>query len=338
MVGDPASAAINNHRRTIPFHPSQSIDSFYILLFLLAASLAHFRKWLTCYTSLQIFEHPIQDMLKTLRELSGSPGYCVEIGIGSWDSLTKPMLEQSAIACEKVKNMNDLRDGYNIVGLSQGNLIARGIIEFCDDAPLVKTRYILLLNSRTLDTVKNLISLGGPHAGIASFPFCGHKIVCTIVDFILRMGIYTPWLTYLVFLLNVLVQRILGPSGYVKIPTDIADYRKGCEFLPKLNNEIADERNSTYKQRFASLENLVLIMFTKEEILVPKETALFGYYPDGALHPVLPMQQTKLYIEDWIGLRTLDEAGKVKLVNVSGGHLIMSRRDIETYVVPYLKH
>ena len=38
------------------------------------------------------------------------------------------------------------------------------------------------------------------------------------------------------------------------------DYLKGCRFLPKLNNEIPSERNSTYKERFSSLENLVLIM------------------------------------------------------------------------------
>jgi len=41
---------------------------------------------------------------------------------------------------------------------------------------------------------------------------------------------------------------------------DMADYLKSCRFLPKLNNEIPDKRNATYKERFSSLENLVLIM------------------------------------------------------------------------------
>lgn len=44
-----------------------------------------------------------------------------------------------------------------------------------------------------------------------------------------------------------------------------------------------------------------------------------------------------LYTEDWIGLKTLDEAGKVKLVNVSGGHLQISQSDMQTYIVPYLE-
>lgn len=47
--------------------------------------------------------------------------------------------------------------------------------------------------------------------------------------------------------------------------------------------------------------------------------------------------QTKLYIEDWIGLRALDEAGKVKFLNMSGDHLDISRKDMKTYIVPYLK-
>ena len=47
--------------------------------------------------------------------------------------------------------------------------------------------------------------------------------------------------------------------------------------------------------------------------------------------------QTKLYKEDWIGLKTLDEAGKVKYVNVSGGHLDISTSDVKKYIIPNLQ-
>lgn len=47
--------------------------------------------------------------------------------------------------------------------------------------------------------------------------------------------------------------------------------------------------------------------------------------------------QTKLYKEDWIGLKTLDEAGKVKFINVSGNHLQISESDMKKYVAPYLE-
>lgn len=46
--------------------------------------------------------------------------------------------------------------------------------------------------------------------------------------------------------------------------------------------------------------------------------------------------QTKLYTEDWIGLRTLDEAGKVHFISVPGNHLGISQDDMKKHVVPFL--
>ncbi|KHN40564.1 hypothetical protein glysoja_001062 [Glycine soja] len=47
----------------------------------------------------------IRNFIKELSKWSGSPGYCLEIGNGSWDSWTKPLLKQTSIACEKVVNL-----------------------------------------------------------------------------------------------------------------------------------------------------------------------------------------------------------------------------------------
>ncbi|CAI0445926.1 unnamed protein product [Linum tenue] len=315
----------------------------------------------------------ISQFVELLSQWSGSQGYCLEIGDGAWDSWTMPLLDQTAAACEtvskllqnricvllhflfsdpefnasvvlQVKKMGELSSGYNIVGLSQvvnnlksavsaviieckydpwfcyaylygdthsyGNLIGRGIVELCDGGP----------------PVKNLVSLGGPHAGTASVPMCGSGIICIILDALLKLEIYSNY-----------VQEHLAPSGYLKIPTDIDDYMKGCRFLPKINNEIKSLRNANYKERLTSLENLVLIMFDQDTILIPKETAWFGYYPDGGFGSVLPVNETQLYIEDWIGVKALDEAGKVTYVTMSGNHLEISESDMRKYIVPYLE-
>uniref|UniRef100_A0A2P2KKE6 Palmitoyl-protein thioesterase 1 n=1 Tax=Rhizophora mucronata TaxID=61149 RepID=A0A2P2KKE6_RHIMU len=206
----------------------------------------------------------ITHFTELLSSWSGSQGYCLDIGDGSWDSWTWPLFEQTAVACDKLKKLTELSDGYNMVGLSQGNMVARGVIEFCDGGP----------------PVKNFISLAGPHAGTASIPFCGSGIICILIDALMKLEVYSSY-----------VQEHLAPSGYIKIPTDITGYLEGCKFLPKLNNELQNERNSTYKERFSSLENLVLIMFEQDTVLIPKETAWFGYYPVGAFDPILPMKE-----------------------------------------------
>ncbi|XP_008437041.1 uncharacterized protein LOC103482587 isoform X2 [Cucumis melo] len=247
---------------------------------------------------------------KYLSDNSGSKGYCIEIGNGGWDSWFMTLEAQSQIVCNKVKKMKDLKEGFNFVGLSQGNLIGRAVVEFCDGAP----------------PVQNFISLGGPHAGISSVPLCGSGIWCLLADDLLKLAIYSD-----------VVQNSLAPSGFIKLPNDIPNYLEHCKFLPKLNNERPDARNSTYKERFSSLKNLVLIMFEDDTVLVPKETSWFGYYPDGEFEPILPPQQTKLYIEDWIGLRSLDEGGRVKFIKVAGGHLGISYSDAKKYIVPYLE-
>ncbi|KAL0324508.1 UNVERIFIED_CONTAM: Palmitoyl-protein thioesterase 1 [Sesamum calycinum] len=204
--------------------------------------------------------------------------------------------------------MKELQEGYNIVGLSQGNLIGRGVVESCDGGP----------------PVRNFISLGGPHAGTASVPLCGTGIFCIIADNLIKSEIYSDY-----------VQAHLAPSGYLKLPNNIAGYLNKCRFLPKLNNELPGERNATYKERFTSLQNLVLIMFEHDTVLIPKETSWFGYYPDGAFNPVLPPQQEYLWQLSKTFLIWLLRL--VKYITVPGNHLGISKDDMKKYVVPYLE-
>lgn len=80
-------------------------------------------------------------------------------------------------------------------------------------------------------------------------------------------------------------------------------------FLPYLNNEKDNVRMDQNKLRFESLNSLTMIMFSRDEIIFPKESAWFSQLdPAGK---VVPMEQTDLYTKNLFGLRTLDEEGRI---------------------------
>ncbi|XP_022158107.1 palmitoyl-protein thioesterase 1-like [Momordica charantia] len=149
--------------------------------------------------------------------------------------------------------------------------------------------------------------------------------LCPVVQVLFDVAVYTDF-----------VQDLATPATFYKVPTNIENYLKISKFLPKLNNERLEDRNSTYKERFSSLNKLVLLMNENETILIPKESALFGYYKDGSTDEVLPAQETELYKEDWIGLRSLDERGKVVYETVPGVHADSPDETLNKFVVPYL--
>ncbi|EFJ37944.1 hypothetical protein SELMODRAFT_74606 [Selaginella moellendorffii] len=253
--------------------------------------------------------HGITKFTTDLGTMSGAPGYCIEIGNGASDSWFLRLDKQVELACKEIKLIPELAGGYNIVGLSQGNLIGRGLIEWCDGPP-----------------VNNMVSLGGPHAGIASLPLCAAYSFCALADIILHMGVYSDF-----------VQNHLAPTGYIKMPKDLSSYYRSCVFLPKLNNELPQNRNATFKHRLSDLNQLVLVKFDKDTVLVPQETAWFGFFPPNDLTKVLPMEETALYKEDWIGLKSLHEQGRIQFVTFSGDHLSISDQEMLDHVAPYLK-
>lgn len=63
----------------------------------------------------------------------------------------------------------------------------------------------------------------------------------------------------------------------------------------------------------------------------------FAYYPD---YPTLnssastaPLESTRLYTEDRIGLRTLNETGRLHLLEVDAEHIKMSDEDYRDMII-----
>ena len=113
-------------------------------------------------------------------------------------------------------------------------------------------------------------------------------------------------------------------------------YLEANHFLASINNEVSGARNQTYARNLASLNHLVLVLFTEDKTVVPKETSWFGSEADvppddfaiqGPLslvdRVVIPMHLQPLYKEDWIGLRDLDDNGRIIFESCVGEHMQM---------------
>mmetsp|Transcript_83059 Transcript_83059/g.240348 ORF Transcript_83059/g.240348 Transcript_83059/m.240348 type:complete len:362 (-) Transcript_83059:131-1216(-) len=194
-----------------------------------------------------------------------------------------------------------LSGGFNAIGFSQGNLIIRGYIHRYNSPP-----------------VRSFVSMHGVMMGVAGIPRCplhfpGIGLLCKTVDRLASLGIYTS-----------LVQRRLAQANYFRDPKRLDTYRKDGLFLPDINNEVHGMRNTTYADNFRSLERLVLVMAKDDTMVHPKQSEHFGYFRDGSMSDLVDMHGAPWYVEDWFGLRTLDEQKRIERYITPGDHLRFS--------------
>jgi palmitoyl-protein thioesterase len=204
-----------------------------------------------------------------------------------------------------------LKNGFNAMGMSQGNTLIRGYIEMYNDPP-----------------VKKFVSLHGPMLGVAGLPRCNMNgtlsWICKSVDSLAAMGAYTEF-----------VQDHLAQANYLRDPKKLDEYRKGCQFLPYLNNEVDGKQNATLKSNFASLEKLVLVMAEDDTMVQPKVSEHFGFFKDGSETELITMEDAPWYTENWFGLKDLNEAKKIDFFSTPGDHLRFTMEFLEKMVTTY---
>jgi palmitoyl-protein thioesterase len=80
----------------------------------------------------------------------------------------------------------------------------------------------------------------------------------------------------------------------------------------------------TYAENLVKLENFVMVKFADDMMVEPRESGHFEFYIPGQDKEILPLRESQLYLEDWIGLKHLDESGKLHRFEVPGDHLQVS--------------
>ena len=216
---------------------------------------------------------------------------CIEIGNGFLDTIFKNLQSQVEEACDKIKSNPNFQSKFNILGLSQGTLIGRYIIEKCD----------------MQGQVAKYMSFDGPQMGIGSIP----KLTCgTFCDFLVNMTAPTFYK----------LQDTIGPAAYFRFKYDQEYYMEHNTFLKMLNNENEIKDEEIYK-RFSSLEKVKLIKNRADSVIVPRESCWFEFY-DFEGNNIVPLEESEFYIKDFIGLRKLIEEGKVIFTEFTGEHIL----------------
>lgn len=219
---------------------------------------------------------------------------------------------QIALVAEQLASIPELGRGFDGIGFSQGGQFLRGYVERYDDPP-----------------VFNLITFGSQHMGISDIPECRtFDFLCEVARRAAKAGVYTEW-----------AQKHLVQAQYFRDPAQLGLYMSAGSFLADINNEVLlpTSRNGTYANNLSSLQYLVLVLFQQDQTVVPKESAWFGSETpveeykhhqrplrDGRLTSptaIVPMRQQPLYVDDYIGLRSLDERGAIVFATCPGKHM-----------------
>jgi|TARA_B110000305_G_scaffold219504_1_gene260536 palmitoyl-protein thioesterase len=84
----------------------------------------------------------------------------------------------------------------------------------------------------------------------------------------------------------------------------------------------------------------MLVEFDKDEIVYPRNSEIFGEVTkkdaDGKRKKV-DMEDTEIYKNDWLGLKYLQEHGKIKMVHIDAQHIKYGQEDIEKTFLPFLR-
>ncbi|XP_055639690.1 lysosomal thioesterase PPT2 homolog isoform X1 [Toxorhynchites rutilus septentrionalis] len=226
---------------------------------------------------------------------------------GGWSSLENAWHQVFEFNDDLQQICKDHPDGVILLGYSQGGLLARAVLQTYPN-----------------HCVKKLISLSSPQAGQYGTEFL-HLIFPSLV----ARTAYQLFYTY--------VGQHTSVGNYWNDPHQQDLFEQFSIFLPYVNNDLPSTNSTVFRESLLKLDELILIGGPDDGVITPWESSHFGYY--NRTDDVIPCKQRKIYLEDRIGLKTLDESGRLKLVTMAGVRHTdwhMNVKVIRKVVLPYL--
>ena len=169
------------------------------------------------------------------------PVACLEFGLGHfWDwfgkvsSIMTPLEHQAHKICQILTSDERYKGKtINLVGISQGGLIAREVVETCD-----------------VD-INVLYTVGAPHQGVSTMFNCTNKqdlLVNALCEWGNKIFAHLSKSKFL--------QSIIAPASIYKPWFDIAAFYAGQPWLPMINNEIVVDEER--KRKLSSVNHFAM--------------------------------------------------------------------------------
>ncbi|XP_054283539.1 palmitoyl-protein thioesterase 1-like [Macrosteles quadrilineatus] len=220
------------------------------------------------------------------------------------NSLFMDVNRQVKQACDMIADDPNLRRGYHGVGISQGGQFLRAVAQRCPNPPMF-----------------NLITLGAQHQGYYSLG----KNLFSLPEFFVDKHSYWEYIRKKSIVVNQLWHDPINHNKYVEENTFIAD----------INNE--KTLNVEYRTNLLKLKHLVLVKFDRDYMVVPRDSSWFGFYTEGQDKEITNMINSKLYIEDRIGLQKLFNNARLHTIVCPGLHIqIENDWFVDNIVLPWL--
>jgi palmitoyl-protein thioesterase len=225
---------------------------------------------------------------------------------GFFSSIFMSLNEQVENVCKQLERDRNLENGFDLIGFSQGTQVTRGYLERCNSPQ-----------------VRNWISLAGVNGGLF-----GEGMIPAVVDKALHKMPFDDW-----------VQRTFTWAQMWKDPFDLPLYRNASEFMADVSNDRAD-KNPAYRANIIKLEHAVLFYSPNDDVIRPQAAGWFEFYRAGQDRDITPLKDSEGYLGDWLGLRTLAEAGRLVQYRSGCLHVEHVGREckafVEERIMPFL--
>ncbi|KAK9296017.1 hypothetical protein QLX08_009857 [Tetragonisca angustula] len=255
---------------------------------------------LTGSDSMELISNRIQEMHP------GTQVYNIPRYAG-WSSLESMWHQVEEIGMDIMSIGVVFPEGINLIGYSQGGLLARAILQRFPN-----------------HNIRNFISLSSPQAGQYGTRFLHlffPDLVCETAYelFYSKIGQHT------------------SVGNYWNDPHHQELYYKYSNFLPYVNNEKNSTKMPAFRQGLTKLKRLVLVGGPDDGVITPWQSSHFGYYDTN--ETVIDMRDRSIYKDDLIGLRTLNESERLVLItvsNVTHNEWHKNVSIVDDFLLPYL--